>query len=93
MIKATQIQMHTGKEESYEVTEIESIYLTGVKSEKFYKKENVYDFIEKNPNNPICVDISPNPKLVAAKTKNGEKYVRSAPNDTPEDNLLKLPRV
>jgi len=27
-----------------------------------------------------------------AISANGEKYVRSEPNDTPSDNLLKLPR-
>jgi hypothetical protein len=30
--------------------------------------------------------------LVARTSKNGEKYVASEPNDTPNDNLLKLPR-
>nr|WP_296488697.1 DUF3892 domain-containing protein [uncultured Acetatifactor sp.] len=32
------------------------------------------------------------PNLCPALSSNGEKYVRSEPNDTPNDNLLKLPR-
>ncbi|NSV52654.1 DUF3892 domain-containing protein, partial [Enterococcus faecalis] len=33
----------------------------------------------------------PYPKLIPAM-RNGQRYVRSEPNDTPNDNLLKLPR-
>lgn len=94
MIKATKIRMHSGKEQSNAVTEIESIYLTGtgIKNDGFYTKESIHDFIKNNPNSNVYVDISPNPKLIAA-TKGNQKYVRSAPNETPDDNLLKLPRV
>lgn len=92
MIKATKIKMHSGQEQSNSLTEIESIYLTGLSEDGFYKKEKVHDFIVKNPEHPIHVNIEPNPKLIAA-IKNGQKYVRSAPNETPDDNLLKLPRV
>lgn len=92
MIKATKIRMHSGKEQSNAVTEIESIYLTGIKEDGFYTKESIHDFIIKNPNSHVYVDISPNPKLIAA-TMGNQKYVRSAPNETPDDNLLKLPRV
>ena len=34
----------------------------------------------------------PYPDVVPAVSSNGEKYVRSEPNDTVNDNLLKLPR-
>lgn len=92
MIKATKIKMYNGKQYSNLLTEIESIYLTGVSEDNFYKKEDVHDFIVNNPGHPIHVNIAPYPKLIAA-IKNGQKYVRSAPNETTEDNLLKLPRV
>nr|WP_296463230.1 DUF3892 domain-containing protein [uncultured Acetatifactor sp.] len=36
--------------------------------------------------------MNPYPNLYPALSSNGEKYVRSEPNDTPNDNLLKLPR-
>ena len=44
-----------------------------------------------NPNS-IYVDISPYPYLMPALSSHNEKYVRSEPNDTPTDNLLRLPR-
>lgn len=43
--------------------------------------------------NTIKVDISPYPYVIPATSSRGEKYVRSEANDTPDDNLLKLPRV
>lgn len=92
MIKATKIKMHNGRQQSNSLTEIESIYLTGLNEDGFYKKEDVHDFIVKYPEHPIYVNIEPHPKLIAA-IKNSQKYVRSAPNETPDDNLLKLPRV
>ena len=61
MLKATKIKMHSGKEQSSSVTEIESIYLTGVKEDGFYYKENIHDFIVKNPEHPIHVNIEPPP--------------------------------
>lgn len=91
MIQATKIQMHDGKSNSNSVQEIKSIYLVGVKQAGFYKKEKIYDFIKNNPSHPIEVAIAPNPKLIAVMS-GAQKYVRSEPNDTPNDNLLKLPR-
>lgn len=90
MIKATKIKMYSGQQDSNSLTEIEFIYLTGVNEERFYKKESVHDFIVENPESPIHVDIAPYPILIAA-IKNTQKYVRSESNDTPNDNLLKLP--
>ncbi|WP_229386627.1 DUF3892 domain-containing protein [Lysinibacillus sphaericus] len=58
---------------------------------RILQKENIHDFINNNPNSPIYVDIYPNPKLIAA-IRGNQKYVRSAPNDTSDDNLLKLPQ-
>lgn len=92
MIKATQIRMKSGKEQSNLLTEIDSIYLEGVKENKFYEKGAIHDFIVKNPQSPIQVNISPYPNLIPAISSNKEKYVRSKANDTPDDNLLKLPR-
>lgn len=92
MIKATQIRMKSGKEKSNLLTEIDTIYLEGVKENKFYEKGTVHDFIVKNPQIPIQVNISPYPELIATTSSNREKYVRSKANNTPDDNLLKLPR-
>lgn len=90
-IKATKLKMNTGKNNSFLLTEIKEIYLEGVKDDGFYTKESIYDFIEKTSNLEIVVNISPYPKLIIA-THNDQKYVRSSPNGTLEDNLLKLPR-
>ncbi len=55
-------------------------------------KETIHDFIVENPDSKIVVDLKPFPVLLAAK--NGtQKYVRSQPNSSENDNLLKLPRV
>lgn len=91
LIKATKIKMQFGKEKSSTLTEIDSIYLTGVSKDGYYSKEKVHDFIRNNSESPVHVNISPFPKLIAA-IKNGQKYVRSEPNETTSDNLLKLPR-
>lgn len=91
MIKATKIKMYDGKEESNSVLEIQSIYLTGVKENGFFTKESIYDFLKKNPTSQIHVDIEPNPQLVGA-VRGTQKYVRSEPNDSVHDNLLRLPR-
>ncbi|MDK8747723.1 DUF3892 domain-containing protein [Streptococcus agalactiae] len=93
MIKATKIKMQAGKSHSNLLTEIESIYLEGVKDDDFYKKENVHNFLVKNPNNPVHVNIAPYPKLIPVTSANGQKYVRSEANQTTTDNLLQLPRV
>ncbi|WP_242690627.1 DUF3892 domain-containing protein [Enterococcus faecalis] len=56
----------------------------------FTKKKLSMTFSKKNPKSSITVDIYPYPELIPVL--NGtQKYVRSEPNDTPNDNLLKLP--
>ncbi|WP_229210169.1 DUF3892 domain-containing protein, partial [Enterococcus faecium] len=89
MARATKIRMNDSKGFSNDVTEIKDIYLTGVKQPAYYSKESIYDFIKGG--NTVDVNIYPYPKLIPAM-RNGQRYVRSEPNDTPNDNLLKLPR-
>lgn len=92
MYKATKITLKPGCTNPKSTLEIAKIYLTGVKEDGFYTKEAVHDFVQKG--NTVCVNIGPHyPKLIAATSSRGEKYVKSEPNDTPYDNLLKLPRV
>lgn len=54
-------------------------------------KAVLYDTVKASPGS-IKVDRYPYPDLVPALSKYGEKYVRSEPNDTESDNLLKLPQ-
>lgn len=91
MMYATKIKMNSGYETSNKCVDIYSIYLEGAKIEKFYLKGDLYDYLEQNPNT-IRVKLGVQPYLIPAKSANGEKYVRSEPNDTTSDNLLKLPR-
>lgn len=89
---ATKIKMKTGCGASNNLLEIDSIYLTGFDVvPSYYKKEDIYDEI-KNNNAKIKVDIWPYPELQAVLSANGEKYVRSTPNQYGFDNLLSLPR-
>lgn len=90
-MKAIKIKMKPGCANSTKTTEIDQIYIEDCTNPGYYKKADVYDHLKSHPNS-IYVDISPYPDLVPALSSNYEKYVRSEPNDTPSDNLLKLPR-
>lgn len=89
---ATKIRMKAGCGYSQNLLEIDSIYLEGCTEPGLYKKETVHDYVKSHPNS-IKVNIYPYPVLVPATSVSGEKYVRSAPNNTQSDNLLKLPRI
>ena len=92
MMYAKKIKMKLGCSFSSNTQEIAEIYVDGCNTPGFFKKEDIHEFLKKNPNN-IKVNIYPYPDLVPVISSRGEKYVRSEPNDTPNDNLLKLPRV
>lgn len=91
-MKAIKIKMKTGCEYSSKVTEISEIFIDGCTTPGFFPKATLYDYVKSNPGS-IQVNIFPYPNLVPSLSLNGEKYVRSEPNDTPNDNLLKLPRL
>lgn len=90
-MKATKIKMKPGCSNSTKTTEIDQIYIEGCTNPGYFKKATLYDYLKSNPNS-IYVDISPYPYLMPALSSHNEKYVRSEPNDTPTDNLLRLPR-
>lgn len=90
MMYATKIKMCSGCHYSNDCQDIDYIYLEGNNTNQFYKKEVLHDYLKKHPNS-IKVNISPYPYLIPAVSSKGEKYVRSEPNDTANDNLLKLP--
>lgn len=92
MIYATKIKLKPGRIYPHSALEISTIYLVGVQNERFYAKEVVYDLVKQGY--IIQVNINPHyPKLIAAISSEGEKYVRSEPNDTVQDNLLRLPQI
>ncbi|MCM1159838.1 MAG: DUF3892 domain-containing protein [Roseburia sp.] len=90
-MKATKIKMKTGCSNSTKTTEIAQIYIEDCTNPGYYAKADIYDHLKVNPNS-IYVNLPPYPDLIPALSSNYEKYVRSEPNDTPSDNLLKLPR-
>lgn len=91
MMYAKKIKMQPGCTYSNNTQEIDEIYVDGCNNPGFFKKEVLHDYLKKNPNS-IKVNIYPYPDLIPATSSRSEKYVRSEPNDTPNDNLLKLPR-
>lgn len=90
-MRATKIKMKYGCGNSYSCKEIDKIYIDGCDNPGFFDKAIIHDYVDENPGS-IQVNISPYPDLIPAISSNGEKYVRSEPNDTPRDNLLRLPR-
>ena len=92
MYRATKIRLKPGCTNPISASEIDKIYLVGVDNEGLYDKAIVHDFVKEG--NLVRVDIGPYyPRLIDAISSRGEKYVRSEPNDTPHDNLLRLPRI
>ena len=90
-MRATKIRMKSGCGSSYNAIEIADIYIEGCDKPGFYDKGIIHDHVTQHPGS-IQVNLAPYPNLVPAKSSRGEKYVRSEPNDTQHDNLLKLPR-
>ena len=91
MMYAKKIKMETGNYYSNNIQEIDKIYVDGCSNPGYFEKESLYDYLKKNPGS-IRVFISPFPEIVPALSSRGEKYVRSEPNDSIFDNLLRLPR-
>ena len=70
--------------------EIDSLYIEGCTSPGWYTKASVHNTVKDNPGS-IQVNIYPYPDVLPAISSRGEKYVKSSPNENPNDNLLKLP--
>lgn len=92
MMYATKIRMNSSCQNSSYLTDIDAIFLEGDNANEFYKKDVLYDHLKKHPDS-LKVKIYPYPYIVPALSSKGEKYVRSEPDDSANDNLLKLPRV
>lgn len=92
MMYAKKIKMQQGCANSSNPQEIAEVYVDGCNNPGFFTKATLHDYLVDHPQT-IVVNISPYPYVVPAKSSRGEKYVRSESNDTPNDNLLKLPRV
>lgn len=90
-MKATKIRMNNGKDNSNECIDIKDIYIIDCNIPGWYPKAGVYNAI-KNNGETVVVNRNPFPKLVPCLSENGEKFVKSEPDEFKRDNLLSLPR-
>ena len=84
--------MQTGCSSSNKTQEIAEIFISGCNKPDYYSKTILYNYLKKNPKS-IKINISPYPYLLPAVSSKNQRYVHSEANDTPYDNLLKLPRT
>lgn len=91
MMYVTKIKMKPGCYYSSNLVEIDQLYIIGCETPGYYKKEIIHNYVKDNPGT-IKVDKYPYPVVVDAISINGEKYVRSSPNNSTGDNLLALPK-
>ncbi len=87
---ATAIKMKSGCNNSSNLLEIDQIYLSNSK-DGWYKKASIHDYVKSNPGD-VKVSNQYGPNVIDCVSSNGEKYVKSSPNNTKSDNLLELPR-
>lgn len=87
---ATAIKMKSGSYYSDDLLEIDKIYLEHSK-DGWYSKAAVHDYVKQHPED-VKVKNNQGPVVIACVSSNGEKYVKSSPNETKKDNLLSLPR-
>ena len=88
---AIAIRMKKGRENFNSLLEIDEVYLKYNNKGEWYKKEALYDYLMEHPKT-IKVGQVNGPYMIPAISVNGEKYVKSSPNDTKEYNLLRLPK-
>lgn len=89
MMYATKIKMRSGCAHSKELLEIDEIYIDSWAG--YFKKEYLHDYLKDHPGT-IQVKISPYQDLIPAVSSRGEKYVRSSPDGSRQDDLLDLPQ-
>jgi len=87
---ATAIKMKNNCAYSNNLLEIDKIYLDQ-SQDGWYSKETIHDYVKSHPSD-VVVGNNYGPNVVPCVSQNGEKYVKSAPNNTERDNLLNLPR-
>ena len=92
MMYAKYIRMKSGCQNSYYLTEIDSIYLEGENRSGLYKKEEIHEFLKVYPGR-VKVSLPPYPDVIPAVSVRNERYVKSTPNESGDDNLLRLRRV
>ena len=84
------LKMRPGCEKSCDVRDIEALYI-GYPVTAYWKKERLHDYVRHHPGT-VQVAIAPYMDVIPAVSSQGEKYVRSGPDDSPHDSLLRLSR-
>lgn len=93
MIYATAIKMRDkDKDDLLEIYQIFLDYGSSSENSKWYTREAIHNWLNDSKDNEVKVNISPYPKLIPAVSPNGDKYVKSEPDQYKKDNLLRLPR-
>lgn len=87
---ATAIKMKNGSYYSEDLLEIDKIYLEHSK-DGWYSKAVIHDHVKQHPGD-VVVGNNSGPDVIPCISVNGEKYVKSSPNNLKRDNLLSLPR-
>lgn len=87
---ATHIRLKTGTCTVSSCIDIEAIFIEGAEPEVAYLTENVHDFLIHYPGS-ITLGVFPWKELLPVVGANGEKYIRTEKDDSPNDALLSLP--
>lgn len=91
-MNAVKIAMRVNAENSNNPKDIEYIFISFDSDNiKSYNTEKLYDMLMENSSEKIYVDNSSS-YLVPIQATNGKKYIRSTPNSSMTDELMKLPR-
>lgn len=92
MFYVEKIEMLPNRDDSSLFTDIKSLYIDFGKGLFSYKKEIIYDYLDKAPNS-IKVPIGKRPFLIPFLDKEKNKHVLAFDFDSKDDMLIKLPRV
>lgn len=91
-MKAVKIAMRANSQSSNNPKDIESIFISSESGNSVrYDIKQLYDILMENPEKRIYVSNS-NFYLIPMRATNGQKYIRSTPNLSIIDGLMKLPR-
>lgn len=86
-MQVNKIKMRQGRLCSYNPLDIQGVYVDNI----YHDVEDVYDYIIKT-GQKIYVNGSREVHLISVIALNGKRYIRSTPNKSFVDDLLKLPR-
>lgn len=78
------------KGESHKYSDCRCITAVGTTTGRRYSREQAHDMVKASPG-CLYVERSGSRANLVPGLRDGVKYVRTSPNDTPMDNLIQLP--